>query len=103
MMVWGGGGDGGEGGAGRAGFAGADLAGDHAEGFFGDGPGDPGGGFGVGGVAVQHGGGEVAAEGHLGEAEVLLQAVDHRWSCPVRVPGGWVRPGWPAGGAAPSR
>ena len=59
---------GGEGGADGDGFAGADFAGDDAEGVFGDAPGDPGDGFGVAGVAVQHAGGEVAAERHAGEA-----------------------------------
>ena len=44
----------GEGGADGDGLAGADFAGDHAEGAFGDAPADPGDGFGVGAVAVQH-------------------------------------------------
>ena len=85
---------GGEGGADGDGFAGADFAGDDAEGVFGDAPGDPGDGFGVAGVAVQHAGGEVAAERHAGEAVEALQLVDHacspvgscvgRGSAPVR-------------------
>jgi DNA invertase Pin-like site-specific DNA recombinase/predicted DNA-binding transcriptional regulator AlpA len=65
----------------------ADLAGDHAEGLFGDGPGDAGGGLGVGGVEVQHAGGQVAAERHGGEPEVLLHAVDHQVSFRVSCAG----------------
>ena len=63
------------------GFAGADLAGDHADAAFGDAPADPGDGFAVGGVAVQHAGGEVAAEGHAGEPVEALQFVDHGVTC----------------------
>src|SRR5689334_7607757 len=51
-----------QGGADRHRLAGADFAGEHAEGFLGDGPGDAGGGLGVGGVPVQCRGGEVTAE-----------------------------------------
>ena len=72
----------GERGADRHGFPGADFAGDHAEGLLGDGPGDAGGGLGVGGVPVQHAGGQVTAERHRGEPEVLLHAVDHRCVLP---------------------
>nr|WP_235678133.1 hypothetical protein [Mycolicibacterium sarraceniae] len=39
-------------------------------------PGDPGDGFAVAGVAVQHPGGQSAAEGHPGEAVILLQPFD---------------------------
>ena len=39
-----------------------DLAGDHPEGLLGDGPGDPGGGLGVGGVPVQRRRCQVTAE-----------------------------------------
>ena len=42
----------------------------HAEGVFTDAPADAGDGFGVAAVAVQHAGGQVAAEGHAGEAVV---------------------------------
>jgi len=48
------------------GLAGADLAGDYPEGVLVDAPADPGDGFGVPAVAVQHRGREAAAEGHLG-------------------------------------
>ena len=54
---------GGERGADGDGFAGADLAGDDAEGALVDAPGDPGDGFGVGGVAVQHARGQVPPNG----------------------------------------
>src|SRR6266545_2364306 len=57
----------GEGGADGDGLADADLAGEHAEGVLVDAPGDAGGGLGMGGVAVQHLGGQVAAERHAGE------------------------------------
>ena len=59
------------------GFAGADLAGEHAEGALLDAPGDAGGGLVMGVVAVQHAGGEFAAERHAGEAVVGLQVSDH--------------------------
>ena len=89
--------EGGQGGADGDGLAGADLAGDDAEGLFGDAPGDPGDGFGVGGVAVQHAGGEVAAERHPGEAVEALQLVDAHWSSwSWRGPRRWSWPGsWP--------
>ena len=58
------------------GFPGTDLAGDHAEGVLVDAPGDPGDGFTVPGVAVQHAGGQVPAERHLGEPVVRLQSLD---------------------------
>jgi hypothetical protein len=48
----------GGGGADRDGLAGTDLAGDHAQGVLLDAPADPGHGFGVGAVAVQHRGGQ---------------------------------------------
>nr|WP_228759931.1 hypothetical protein [Pseudactinotalea sp. HY158] len=69
----------GEGGADGDGLAGADLAGDHAQGAFTDAPGDAGDRFGVGGVAVQHAGGQGSAEGHAGEAVVGLEAVESHW------------------------
>ena len=46
----------GQDGADGDGLAGADFAGDHADGAFGDAPGDPGAGLVVGGVPVQHAG-----------------------------------------------
>ena len=52
------------------GLAGTDLAGDHAEGVLVDAPADPGDGFGVAVVAVQHRRGEAAAERHAGESPV---------------------------------
>ena len=55
------------------GLAGADLAGDHADAAFADAPGDAGDGLVVGGVAVQHARGQVAAERHAGEPVVGLQ------------------------------
>ena len=58
---------GGGGGADGDGLAGADLAGDHAERVLVHAPGDPGDRLAVAGVAVQHGGGQVAAERHPGE------------------------------------
>src|SRR5947207_1859580 len=69
---------GGQRGADRDGFAGADLAGDDPEGVLVDAPGDAGAGFGVAGVAVQHAGGEVTAEGGAGETVVCLQPFGHR-------------------------
>jgi len=57
------------------GFAGADLASDHPEGAFADAPADPGGSFGVAGVAVQHLWGQGPPEGHAGEAVVGLEVV----------------------------
>jgi hypothetical protein len=57
-----------EGGAQGHGFPGADFPSDDAEGVLADAPADPGGGLGVGGVAVQHARGQVAAERHLGES-----------------------------------
>src|SRR5262249_971335 len=57
-----------EGGAYGHGLSAADLAGDHAQGPGGDGPGDAGDGLGVAAVAVQHAHGEVAAERQAGEA-----------------------------------
>ena len=73
-----------------------DLAGDHAEGLVGDAPGDAGCGLAMGGVPVQHGRGQAAAEGHAGESPVSLQAVDHRCS-PL------VSPGWSPAGLPPNR
>ena len=49
-----------------------------------DAPGDAGDGFVVGGVAVQHAGGQVAAERHPGEPVVGLELVDHGWSLGLR-------------------
>ena len=70
----------GEGGAQGHGLAGADFAGDHAEGVLADAPADPGGGLGVGGVAVQHARRQVAAERHLGEPVVGLEFLDAHWA-----------------------
>src|SRR5581483_5007384 len=64
-------------GADRDGLAGADLAGDHADRLVGDGPGDAGGGLAAVAVAVQPGGGQVAAERHAGEPEAGDDGVDH--------------------------
>ena len=49
---------------------GIDLAGDHPDAAFGDAPADPGDRLAVGGVAVQHAGGQIAPEWRAGEAEV---------------------------------
>ena len=49
----------------------------HSDTVFGDAPADPGDGLPVRRVAVQHAGGEVAAERGAGEPEEPLQAVDH--------------------------
>src|SRR3984957_734802 len=68
----------GDGGADRDGLAGADLAGDHGDGLVGDGPGDAGGGLAAVVVAVQPGGGQVAAERHAGEPEPGDDGVDHQ-------------------------
>ena len=54
-----------------------DLAGDHADGPPGDGPGDAGGGLGPVGVPVQPPRGQVAAERHAGQAEPVDDGVDH--------------------------
>jgi hypothetical protein len=69
-----------QGGADGDGFPGADLAGDHPDAVLGDAPADPGDGLAVGGVAVQHAGGEVTPERGAGEPEEPeepLQPVDH--------------------------
>ena len=58
------------------GLPGTDLTGDHPEGAFGDAPADPGDGFAVAGVAVQHLRGEVAAERGAAEPVVGLEPVD---------------------------
>jgi len=63
-------------GADRDGFPGADLTGDDPDVVLFDAPGDPGDGFGVGAVPVQHPGGEVPAERHPGEPEVRLHQFD---------------------------
>src|SRR5215469_13757121 len=57
-----------------------DFAGDHPDGAFGDAPGDAGAGLVVGGVPVQHAGGQVAAEWHSGEPVVGLKLFDHDFS-----------------------
>ena len=67
----------GQDGADGDGLARADLAGDDADGALADAPGDAGDGLVVGGVAVQHPGGEVAAERHAAEPVVGLQLLDH--------------------------
>src|SRR5271155_2448721 len=91
--------EGGQGGAYGDGFAGADLAGDHADAAFGDTPADAGEGFVVGGMAVQHAGGQVAAERRARKAVVGDQVVHHR---------GWAfssvsRSSWPGIWSAPVR
>ena len=52
---------------------GIDLAGDHADAAFGDTPADAGDRFVVGGVAVQHARGQIAAERHPRKTEVRDQ------------------------------
>src|SRR6266498_6163450 len=67
--------------------------GDHAEGVLADAPADPGGGLGVGGVAVQHARRQVTAERHFGEAVVGLEFLDAHsssWAFP-----GSASPGFP--------
>ena len=71
-----------QGGADGDGLPGADLAGDHPDAVLGDAPADPGDGLAVGGVAVQHAGGEVTAERGAGEPEEPLQPVDHDTTSP---------------------
>ena len=89
-------------GADRDGFPGADLTGDDPDVVLFDAPGDPGDGFGVGPVAVQHSGGEVPPNGILVNPKYVcisetLTAVQHlslgvgmsgrgSWpgTCPVR-------------------
>ncbi len=67
----------------RSADGGGDLAGDHAEALITHAPGDPGGGLGVSGMAVQHAGGKVAAERHPGESVEALQLADHDASSPA--------------------
>ena len=100
----------GEGGAQGHGLPGADFPGDHAEGVLADAPADPGGGLGVGAVAVQHAGRQVTAERHLGEPVVGLEFLDGHWfswartSSMVSWPGSWPAPARPAKlMAAPAR
>ena len=69
---------GGQRGAHGDGLAGADLAGDDADAAVGDAPADAGDRFAVGGVAVWHAGGEVAAERHARKTVVGDQLVHHR-------------------------
>ena len=59
------------------GLAGADFAGDDADAAFGDAPADAGDGLAVSGMAVQHAGGEIAAEGHAGEPVKAMHFLDH--------------------------
>jgi hypothetical protein len=66
-----------ESGAGGHGLADADFAGDHGDAAGVDAVRDAGGGLGVVGVAVQHTGGEVAAERHAGESVEGLDSVQH--------------------------
>jgi hypothetical protein len=73
---------GGGGGADGDGFAGADLAGDHPEGVLVHAPADPGDGLAQAAVPVQHARGEVAAEGHAGEA-VFSELFDAPWTVTV--------------------
>jgi hypothetical protein len=68
---------GGERGADGDGLPGADLTGDHSDPVLDHAPADPGDGFAVAGVAVQHPGGEVTPERGAGEPEEALQPVDH--------------------------
>src|SRR4051794_31085630 len=60
---------------------------------FGDAPADPSDGLAVGRVAVQHAGGEVAAERGAGEPEEALPPVDHDASLAVSFTGGDVEVG----------
>src|SRR3954447_26719711 len=86
MMVWRGGGgrvQPGQGGADRDGFSGAALAGDDSDPALGDAPADAGHGFAVAGVAVQHPGCQIAAEGGAAEPEEALQTVDHADTPPL--------------------
>ena len=81
-----------QGGADGDGFPGADLAGDHPDAVLGDAPADPGDGLAVGGVAVQHAGGEVTAERGAGEPEEPLQPVDHDTTPPSVIASSVVAP-----------
>src|SRR5207244_1918061 len=74
-------------GAHRHGLARPDFACYHPDGPFGDAPGDPGAGLVVGGVPVQHAGGQVPAERHAGEPVVGLELIDHDCSFRVRLRG----------------
>jgi len=65
----------GQGGAQRDGLAGPDFTGDDAEGVFADAPADPGDGFGVSGVPVQHAGRQVPAERGAGEPEERTELI----------------------------
>src|SRR3954469_17270066 len=67
----------GEGGADRDGLPGAALAGDDPDPALGDAPADPGHGFAVAGVAVQHPPCQIAAAGGACEPEESRQPVDH--------------------------
>ncbi|HTS95607.1 MAG TPA: hypothetical protein VMI33_03225, partial [Streptosporangiaceae bacterium] len=67
----------GQDGAHRDSLARPDFACDNTDGPFGDAPGDPGAGLVVGGVPVQHAGGQVPAERHAGEPVVGLELIDH--------------------------
>src|ERR1700746_1866016 len=70
----------GHGGADRGRLAGAHFARDHRDGLLADRPGDAGGGLAAVVVAVQPGGGQVAAERHAGEPEPGEDGVDHQGS-----------------------
>jgi len=85
----------GQGGVDGDGLADADLAGEHAQGVLVDAPGDAGDRFGVGGVAVQHLGGKLAAERHPGEPVGGLQTLDHDRSWSGSTWAWWVRASWP--------
>jgi hypothetical protein len=65
-----------DGGAGGDGLAGADLAGDHPDRALVDEVGDAGDGFGMCVVAVEHLGGDVAAERGAGETVVGAETLD---------------------------
>src|SRR6266568_4839193 len=71
-----------QGGADGDGLAGADLAGDDADGAFGDAPGDAGDGFVVGGVAVQHAGGQVAADRRASPRKMTAPSTQRAGSSP---------------------
>ena len=63
-------------GADRHSLAGADFFGDDSDSVLIHTPGDPGDGFGVAGVAVQHRRGQTPPERHPGEAVIGLQPFD---------------------------
>ena len=66
----------------RDGLAGADLPGDHPDRALIHTPGDPGDGFGVSGVAVQHRWCQTPPKGHAGETVIRLQPFDAHADAP---------------------